>query len=79
MVFAQFHDVTDNKSRSVKSGLVKNAAPNLYDSFMTSAPGNSYLSRRTYPDTSVELVVAHVFLTSFTHVENYLLQLLTNL
>ena len=37
---------------------------------MSSAPKNSYLSRRTYSDTSAELMEARVGLTSFERVQN---------
>ena len=37
--------------------------------YMCSAPKNSYLSGRTYSDTSAELVEARVGLTSFGHVQ----------
>ena len=43
---------------------------------MCSALGLSYLSRRTYPDTTVETVEACVGLTGFGHVHKPSLQLL---
>ena len=46
----------------------KKALPHLKHSFTCLAPKNSYLSRRTYSDTSAELVVARVVL-SFEHVQ----------
>ena len=39
---------------------------------MCSAPKNSYLSRRTYSDISVELVEVRVGLTSFGHVQTFI-------
>ena len=45
---------------------------------MCSAPKNSYLSRRTYPDTRAELVEARVGLTSFGHVQNFYYNSRTN-
>ena len=38
---------------------------------MCSELGNSYLNHRTYPDTSVELVKAHVGLKCFEHVQYF--------
>ena len=64
MVLAHFHDVTDDKIWFKKAG------PHLKHSFMCSAPKNSYFTRRTYSDTSAELMEAHVGLTSFEHVQN---------
>ena len=57
IVPVHFHDVTNDKSRSVKSNLTKNAE-------CVQSRRNSYLSHRTYPDTSVELVQTEVGLTS---------------
>ena len=61
MVPAHFHDVNDD--------LGKKAGSHLNHSFMCLAPKNSYLSRRTYSDTSADLVEARVGLTSFGHVQ----------
>ena len=63
MVPAHFHDATDDKIWCKRG-------PHLNHSFMSSAMGNSYLSRRTYPDTSVELVEDCVALTGYEHVQN---------
>ena len=41
------------------------AESHLNHPFMCSAPENSFLSRRTYSDTSAELVEVRVGLTSF--------------
>ena len=65
MLPAHFYDVTDDKI------LVKKAWPHLKHFFMCSAPKNSYLSRRTYSDTSAKLVEARVGQTSFEHVQNW--------
>ena len=54
MVPAHFHDVTDDKIWGKKAG------SHLKYSFVCSAAKNSYLSRRTYSDTSAELVEARV-------------------
>ena len=72
MVLAYFYDVTDDKIWRNKAG------PHLFHSFMCSAPQNSYLSRRTYTDTSVELVEARAGLTSFGHVRNFYCNSRTN-
>ena len=45
---------------------------------MCSAPKNLYLSRRTYSDTSVELMEVRLGLTSFGHFQNFYYNSRTN-
>ena len=70
VVPAQFHDVTDDKSRSVKPNVIKKCRTTLKSLFNEFSAGN-HLFIKHNPDTSVELMKARVALKSFGHIQNF--------